>query len=85
MSPPCAIDLQPIVTLLFGVVGVIVGWYLLFVVGFMLIRSPIVTVAALVKGKQPDDDAAWVTFWELVALVIFSIWTLFHFHIVKWG
>jgi hypothetical protein len=85
MSPPSAIDLQPIVGLLLGVVGVIIGLYLFAVVGFMLISAPVVTVAALVKGKRPDEDAAWVAFWELVVLVIFLIWALFHFHVVKWG
>lgn len=85
MSLLCAIDLQPIVALLLGIVGVVIGWYLLIVVGAMLIRSPIVTVAALLKGKPLDEDAAWVAFWELVVLVIVIFWALFHFHIVKWG
>ncbi len=85
MSPPCAIDLQPIVGIIVGVVGIIIGWYLVLVVGAMLIRAPIVTVAALLKGKPLDEDAAWVAFWELVVLVVFLIWAAFHFHIVKWG
>lgn len=82
MSTLCAIDLEPIVGVLLGIAGVIIGWYLLFVVGFVLIRAPLVTVAALVKGEVPEEGPAWVASFELVALVIFLI---VHFHIVKWG
>jgi membrane protein DedA with SNARE-associated domain len=85
MTYLCAIDLQPIVGIIVGLVAVIIGWYLLLVVGAILIRAPIVTVAALVKGKALDEDAAWVAFWESVVLVIVLIWALFHFHVVKWG
>jgi hypothetical protein len=85
MNPLCAIDLQPIVVVLAGIVGVVIGWYLLIVVGVALIRAPIVTVAALLNGRPLDEDAAWVAFGELAVLMIAISWALFHFHIVKWG
>jgi hypothetical protein len=85
MNPLCAIDLQPIVVVLAGIVGVVIGWYLLIVVGVALIRAPIVTVAALLNRRPLDEEAAWVAFGELAVLMIAITWALFHFHIVKWG
>jgi hypothetical protein len=79
-----AINPQPIFQFLFEVASVIVGYGVLLVIVVGLIYSPIVTVAALLKGKKPDGAYAEVAFWELVALVILLIIAAFHFHVVKW-